>query len=63
MNRYDRSKFRTHEHDYISLCVIKLKKYKWMKPAGPEQIQDTHEHNYISLCAIKLKKYKQMKPV
>ena len=26
-----------YEHDYISLIVSNLKKYKQMKPAGPEQ--------------------------
>ncbi|MCG8311049.1 MAG: hypothetical protein MI975_26920 [Cytophagales bacterium] len=28
----------THEHDYIALCVGKLKKYKHMKQAMPEII-------------------------
>ena len=27
----------THEHDYIVLIVSNLKKYKQMKPVGPEQ--------------------------
>ena len=32
-----------------------------MKPAWPEQTQDTHEHDYIALCVSNLKKYTQMK--
>ncbi|MCG8309535.1 MAG: hypothetical protein MI975_19220 [Cytophagales bacterium] len=37
-----------HEHNYIALCINKLKKYKRMKPARPERIQDAHEHDYIA---------------
>ncbi|MCG8308407.1 MAG: amidohydrolase family protein [Cytophagales bacterium] len=32
-----------------------------MKPAWPEQIQDTCEHDYIASCVSNLKKYKRMK--
>ena len=32
-----------------------------MKPARPEQLQDTHEHDYIALRVSELKKYKKMK--
>ena len=29
---------------------------KPLKPAWPEQIQDTHEHDYVSLCVANQKK-------
>ena len=32
-----------------------------MKPAWPEQTQDTHEHDYISVIVSNLKKHKRMK--